>query len=174
MKPWLLNILACPIDKHHPLEAIFFRWETPDAELTKTTAEAGKPTNELQEKYRVLQKQLGDGTISPPSLLAITDLSGNESTGDLLKKALKILKSKAEKPKDLDSLYRYLSTLEVAEGLLRCPKCGRWYPVGCSVESIPELMPDELRERETELEWLSKWRSLAPPSVVRDGKPFSL
>jgi uncharacterized protein YbaR (Trm112 family) len=174
LKPWLLNILACPIDKHHPLEAIFFRWETPDAELAKTAAEAGKPANDLQEKYRVLQKQLGDGTISPPSLLAITDLSGNESTGDLLKKALKILKGKTGEPKDLDSLYRYLSTLEVAEGLLFCPKCGRWYPVGCSVESTPELMPDELREREKELEWLSKWRSLAPPSVVRDGKPFSL
>ncbi len=174
LKPWLLNILACPIDKHHPLEATFFRWEIPDAEIAKIAAEAGKPAKELEEKYRVLRKQLGDGTISPSSIAAITDLTGNESTEEHLKKTLKILKGKAGKPEELDSLYRYMSILEVAEGLLRCPECGRWYPVGCSVESIPELMPDELREREKELEWLAKWRSLVPPVVLSDGKPFSL
>jgi uncharacterized protein YbaR (Trm112 family) len=29
MKPWLLDILACPIDKHFPLQLFIFAYETP-------------------------------------------------------------------------------------------------------------------------------------------------
>ncbi len=173
MKPWLLNILACPIDKHHPLEAYFFKWETTEDDVKKLVAEAGHPTKELEEKYLVLKKQLGDGTISPPSIDAVVDKTGNENTATMLEATRKLLKEKTASPYDLDRLYKYLNGLELSEGLLRCPECGRWYPIGNNVESIPELMPDELREREKELAWLEKWRSLTPASVLEDGKPFS-
>ena len=73
---------------------------------------------------------------------------------------------------EIDILYRYLNLVEVEEGLLRCPKCSRWYPIGNSVETIPELMPDDLREEEKELTWLRKWIDLVPISVKTDGKPF--
>ena len=29
MKPWLFDILACPIDKHYPLRLYIFKYETP-------------------------------------------------------------------------------------------------------------------------------------------------
>ncbi len=174
MKPWLLNILACPIDKHHPLEAYFFRWETPEAEIAKAAAEAGKPSKELEEKYRVLRKQLGDGTISPPSISIIVDKTGSKAAEELRGKVVKLLTGKPEGKEELDTIYRYLNMLELGEGLLYCPECGRWYPIGSAVESIPELMPDELREREKDTEWLGKWRSLAPEGAVKRGKPFSL
>jgi len=173
LKPWLLNILACPIDKHHPLEAYFFRWETTESDIKKLAAESGHPAKELEEKYKVLRKQLSDGTISPPSIDAVVDETGNKETAALLKTTQQVLKGKVESQADLDRLHRYLSSLELAEGLLRCPECGRWYPIGNNVESIPELMPDELREKEKELTWLEKWRSLAPIAVLSGGKPFS-
>ena len=31
---------------------------------------------------------------------------------------------------------------EIAEGMIVCPKCLRWYPIK---DEIPELLPDELR-----------------------------
>jgi len=172
MKPWLLNILACPIDKHHPLEAYFFSWETPEKDVKDIVADAGKPKKELEEKYRVLRKQLSDGTISPPSVVAIKDLTGSKSTTSLQVKVTKLLQSKPESKEDLDMLYSYLNILEVREGLLVCSECGRWYPIGRSVETIPELMPDELREAEKELEWLGKWKGVVPKKVLDEGKPF--
>jgi uncharacterized protein YbaR (Trm112 family) len=174
LKPWLLNILACPIDKYHPLEAYFFRWETPEAEIAKVVTEAGKPSAELEEKYRVLRKQLGDGTISPPSISAIADKTGSKVTEELLGKTVKLLAGKPGRKEELDTIYRYLNMLELSEGLLFCPECRRWYPIGSAVESIPELMPDELREKEKDTEWLGKWRNLAPEKAVKRGQPFSL
>jgi hypothetical protein len=35
-------------------------------------------------------------------------------------------------------------------------------------------MPDELREKEKDTEWLGKWRNLAPEKAVKRGQPFSL
>jgi uncharacterized protein YbaR (Trm112 family) len=172
LKPWLLNILACPIDKHHPLEAYFFSWETPEKDIKDIAVDAGKPKNELEEKYKILRKQLSDGTISPPSIDAIKDLTGSKATVSLQAKATKLLHGKPESKEDLDTLYSYLNNLDLREGLLVCPECGRWYPIGRSVETIPELMPDELREREKELEWVEKWKGIVPKKVLDEGKPF--
>jgi uncharacterized protein YbaR (Trm112 family) len=174
MKPWLLNILACPIDKHHPLEAYIFSWETPEKETNDIVADSGKPKKELEEKYTILRKQLSDGTISPPSIEAIKDLTGFNKIITLQTKVTTLLSAKLESKEDLDTLYSYLNILEVREGLLVCPECSRWYPIGRSVESIPELMPDELREPEKELEWLGKWKGVVPSKVLETGKPFKL
>ena len=35
MKPWLFDILACPIDKHYPLELYIFSFETKPDEFQK-------------------------------------------------------------------------------------------------------------------------------------------
>ena len=51
MKPWLLNILACPIEKHHPLEAYFYKWETSEEELEKINSEAGKSDQSFLKQY---------------------------------------------------------------------------------------------------------------------------
>ena len=76
LKPWLLNILACPIDKHHPLEAYFFKWETKEEELEKITQEAGKPNQFFKKQYNHLVKKIEDGTINPSSLYNINDHTG--------------------------------------------------------------------------------------------------
>ena len=186
MKPWLLNILACPIDKHHPLEAYLFSWETSEEEIEKITTEAGVPSKFFKKNYAHLAKQLVEGTISPDSIRKIVDKSESEYSKRLLAVAvdaafrLEQVFDKCEEdllkefPEDIDALYRFLNLVELDSGLLVCPECGRWYPVGSAVETIPEMLPDDLREKDRDLEWMERWRGLVPSHVVEEGKPFNL
>lgn len=186
MKPWLLNILACPIDKHHPLEVQFFKWETPVDEMKKIVSEAGVLSTYLKKNYEHLAKQLVDGTISPAAIKMIEDVSGSVDGSRLLAIAVdaisrlematnmceeELLK---EYPEDIDALYRFLNLVEVDAGILVCPKCERWYPIGSAVETIPEMLPDDLREKERDLEWLKKWKELVLTKVLENGKPYTL
>ena len=185
MKPWLLNILACPIDKHHPLEAYFYSWETPEEDIKKNVEEAGLPNDKYEKNYKQISKQLIDGTINPSSIKIITDASDSISSKGLLAIAvdaitrLEMCTDKSEEKlldefnQDIDALYRYLNLLEVSEGLLVCPQCNRWYPIGSAVDTIPEMLPDELRERERDLEWMKKWSHVIPDKVLEEGNPYS-
>ena len=186
MKPWLLNILACPIDKHHPLQARFFSWETGEDEMRKIASEAGLPNAHFKKNYQHIAKQLLDGTISPQAMRNATDDSGSVNSQALLAVALDAL-ARLEKLteaceedflrdflEDIDALYRFCNLIEVKEGLLVCPECGRWYPIGSAVETIPEMLPDDLRERERDIEWLTKWKEKIPKVVLEQGRPFTL
>jgi uncharacterized protein YbaR (Trm112 family) len=59
----------------------------------------------------------------------------------------------------------------VNEGILFCTKCGRYYPI---IEEIPVMLPDELRKRQTDLEFLKKWQSKIPEKVIKQGNPWHL
>ena len=183
MKPWLLNILACPIDKHHPLEAYFFRWETSEEEIGKLGSGGSRPKEDLDKRRRQLAKQLTDGTISPPAMAEIVDKTGVKDAADMLtvaKERIALLQDKTQEElleghtDDLDAIHGYLNMMEVDAGLLACPECGRWYPIGSAVETIPEMLPDGLRDRERDLQWLQEWRQHAPEHVTKNGKPYSL
>jgi len=186
MKPWLLNILACPIDKHHPLEAYFFRWETPEEKIKEIAADAGLPSPDIKLRHEQLAKQLIDGTVSPAAMKNIVDKSGSTSALGLLAVTIDTLHRIEKIPdkceedllkdndQDLDALDRFFNRIELDAGLLVCPECGRWYPIGSAVETIPEMLPDDLREEERDLDWLEKWRELIPPQVLESGRPFNL
>ncbi len=60
---------------------------------------------------------------------------------------------------------------EIVEGLITCPKCLRWYPIR---EEIPEMLPDELRDKKDELPFLEKWKSRIPKKILTEGRPFNL
>jgi uncharacterized protein len=60
---------------------------------------------------------------------------------------------------------------EIAEGLLVCTECNRWYPIS---DEIPQMLPDDLREAKDDLAWLQKWKEQVPKSVIHGGKPFHL
>jgi uncharacterized protein YbaR (Trm112 family) len=77
-------------------------------------------------------------------------------------------------PEWIDVLYRYLNLIEVEEGLLHCNKCGRWYPIGSAVKTIPELLPDDLRDQERDRAWLQKSKGKIPQKILDEGKPFNL
>ncbi len=89
-KSVMMDILACPIDKHHPLEL-----------------------HVVSEK--------GDGTVS--------------------------------------------------EGALYCDKCSRFYPI---MEEIPIMLPDDLRDKEQETEFLGRHAGSLPEKITARANPWHL
>jgi uncharacterized protein YbaR (Trm112 family) len=181
MKPWLLNLLACPIDKHHPLDAYFFKWKTTSDNI-KQALSGNEPLDE--EELVILAKQVVDGVISQRAVESIVDSSGDKYTEAYLKpvrqavKGLVALRSSGldtvRKADSLKVFTRYMTFLEVNTGLLVCPECGRWYPIGSSIDSVPEMLPDDLREAEKDTAWLNEWKEQIPESVLESGKPYNL
>ena len=60
---------------------------------------------------------------------------------------------------------------EIVSGLLECSNCKRWYPI---IDEIPHMLPDDLRDKKEDLEFLKKWREKVPSSVLEDGKPYTV
>jgi uncharacterized protein len=60
---------------------------------------------------------------------------------------------------------------EIVSGMLVCPKCLHWYPIR---EKIPEMFPDKLRDKESEMAFLRKWKSSVPREFLKAGKQFNL
>ena len=76
MKPWLLNLLACPIDKHHPLQAYFFKWASTPEDIEEQLAAVGNTPNAIKDELKILAKQVVDGVISQAAVESIHDQSG--------------------------------------------------------------------------------------------------
>jgi uncharacterized protein YbaR (Trm112 family) len=60
---------------------------------------------------------------------------------------------------------------KVVDGLMVCGECGRYYPIS---GEIANMLPDGLRSRKEDLEFLRRWREKVPPEVARKGKPWNL
>ena len=60
---------------------------------------------------------------------------------------------------------------EIDEGILLCSKCGRWYPI---LETIPHMLPDDLRDEKEDIDFLVKWKKSIPEAVLKEGKPFNM
>ena len=60
---------------------------------------------------------------------------------------------------------------DVVEGALFCIECSRFYPI---IEEIPIMLPDELRKKEDDLEFLRKNSKSLPEKIVKNGKPWHL
>ena len=60
---------------------------------------------------------------------------------------------------------------EIEEGILICSSCGRWYPI---IETIPHMLPDDLRQPREDTEFLEKWKGKVPESILKEGKPVNL
>jgi uncharacterized protein len=101
MKKSMLDILACPIDKHYPLELF-----------------------EINIKK---------------------DKDNNNDRND--------------------------SNIIITEGVLFCTKCSRFYPI---IDEIPIMLPDELREKQTDIDFLQQWNDKIPEKVIKHGNPWHL
>ena len=182
MKPWLLNLLACPINKHHPLEAYFFKWTNTPEEIDAQLSALETKTTDFKSELKLLAKQVIDGVISQSAVESIHDKSGVDAAVELhglVVEAVERVVSRKESginevvdSGDLTALHRYMNLLDVEVGLLLCTECGRWYPIGSSVKSVPEMLPDDLRDEETDLAWLREWKEKIPEDILRSGKPF--
>ncbi len=59
----------------------------------------------------------------------------------------------------------------VSEGALFCPKCSRFYPI---IEEIPIMLPDELRDKKLEIEFLKNHKDRLPEKISKSGLPWHL
>ncbi|MCJ7817303.1 MAG: Trm112 family protein [Candidatus Thorarchaeota archaeon] len=64
---------------------------------------------------------------------------------------------------------------EIDEALIRCKKCGRWYPV---IDGIACMLPDDLRmdgkQHIEETAFLERWNEKVPTDILKNGIPFGL
>ncbi len=61
--------------------------------------------------------------------------------------------------------------IEVIEGILYCPNCLHWYPIK---NGIVIMLPDDKRRKESDLEFLRKYKDKVPREILEEGKPYSL
>ena len=59
----------------------------------------------------------------------------------------------------------------VEEGLLLCRTCLRFYPI---TEEIPIILPDELRDKKKDTEFLQRWNESIPRDLLKNLKPWTL
>ncbi len=207
MKPWLFDILACPIDKDFPLQLYIFSFETKPIDF-RTFIEIYQNRNmdllkkeELIEVYYENEKIfMKDNVIIERAelkdyinlvMLSIKELDNvfDRTANILSENCFKILKSTiklkilefSEKmnPNQLDDILPELYFLnkikvetEIESGLLFCKKCNRWYPI---IETIPQMLPDEYRNKEKEIEFLKINKNLLDEEFLnQDLKPFNL
>jgi len=207
MKPWLFDILACPIDKYFPLQLYIFSFETKPIDFRTFIEIYQKRNTDLlkkEELIEVYQKDekifMKDNVIIESAelkdyinlvILSIKELDNifDRTANILSKKCFKILKSTiklkilefSEKmnPNQLDDILPELYFLnkikvetEIESGLLYCNKCNRWYPI---IETIPQMLPDEYRNKEKEIEFLKINKNLLDEEFLnQDLKPFNL
>jgi len=209
MKLWLLEILACPIDKSFPLELTIFKWnnegkiddkinhlvesyknkqvlppktETPlhleirdDNILYINDFLILKPTpiniylqelniklveldlvHDLSQWKGEIAIQICKETIKENLIQAwrkINELSKENYTKEDSDEILKIYETIIP---DLEFLNLFKYNLEIDEAVIKCPKCNRWFPV---FETIPQMLPDEVRNSESDQKFKEKWKS---------------
>ena len=227
MKPWLLEILACPIDKHYPLEVDILKIEDESTSIEHYGIEDAmkrdlqafflQPGNEIDENGDSLNDIINveeiDGNIfaydtlvrkpapltdylekikeSIDELIPITNHTG-EQVGkmltenkdlrdqvDSLREKTINLDGKKDEIKNLFSaitgnllrLNWFKQHVEIESGIMFCSKCNRWYPIK---ETIPQMLPDELRKKNEDLVFLKEWEELVDDKITRNGEPFHL
>ena len=67
-------------------------------------------------------------------------------------------------------LHIFKESEEIEEGIMTCD-CDRWYPI---IDTIPHMLPDDLREEEEDKAFLEDWKEKTPKKVLDEGKPFKL
>jgi len=59
----------------------------------------------------------------------------------------------------------------IVDGVLICDSCQRFYPI---IDEIPVMLPDDLRSRKEDSEFLEKWKDKMPKETLESGKPVNL
>jgi uncharacterized protein len=59
----------------------------------------------------------------------------------------------------------------ITDGILFCNKCYRFYPI---IDEIPVLLPDELREKQKDIDFLHKWHNKIPSKVINEANPWHI
>jgi len=207
MKPWLFDILACPIDKFFPLKLFIFSFETKTEkfqafidiyEKRDLTFIKEQKVIEVSEENELifikdniiiekapLKSYLGLIISSINELDNISDRSNNTLSMKCFNIIKKEIKQKIVEFLDkydvnnLENIFPELYFLnkvkvetEIESGLLFCNECNRWYPI---IDTIPQMLPDQFRDRKKEIEFLKINKNLLDEEFFNQNlKPFNL
>jgi uncharacterized protein YbaR (Trm112 family) len=171
----LLEILACPIDKEHPLKLFIFSFDTPEDQIEQILSSVGdskvinlsRKDRELFLKDKIITKltPLEDYLNQIQSKIDLLEQVVNYSTNMASNKYIKKIKSDVQKRiaefssthqisqiekilPDLFLLNKFLLEIKINTGVLLCQKCNRWYPI---FDAIPQLLPDGQRNVKEEI-----------------------
>ena len=73
--------------------------------------------------------------------------------------------------KDYDNNNNNNTNIVIIEGVLFCTKCYRFYPI---IDEIPVMLPDELRDKQKDIDFLRQWSDKIPEKVIKHGSPWHL
>ncbi|MGI0050359.1 MAG: Trm112 family protein [Nitrososphaeraceae archaeon] len=131
MKKYMLDILACPIDKYYPLELI----ELTIKNIEKDNLKDNEHSTNNEENNNSIKIQNNSG------LNHKNEIHDNEQV------------------------------TVVIDGILLCKKCSRFYPI---IDEIPIMLPDELRDKQKDLQFLKKWENYIPELILKNSNPWHL
>lgn len=87
------------------------------------------------------------------------------------KKLMEILACPIDKSPTLEIIELATKGEDISEGVIFCPQCSRYYPI---IDEIPIMLPDELRDKNQDIEFLTKYKSALPDKIVTKGSPWHL
>ncbi|MHA1749029.1 MAG: Trm112 family protein [Promethearchaeota archaeon] len=208
MKPWLFDILACPIDKHFPLKLYIFSYETTENEFNEFLDVYENRNLETIKKEELIDFSKHDDNLFIKDGISIKKMPFSEylnlikasikELGNLIDKTeielvikcheilttqvMEKLSNLSEESLSLNEIEEVLPELyllnkfkldtEIDSGLLFCEECLRWFPI---IESIPQMLPDEYRNEENDLQFLKKHKNLFDPEFFKQNlHPYNL
>ncbi|MHA1291164.1 MAG: Trm112 family protein [Promethearchaeota archaeon] len=208
MKPWLFDILACPIDKYYPLKLYIFTYETNPNEFQEIIDIYKKRDIKAIKKENIIElfhKEGGNIIIKDNIVFQKTPIENylkqivssieemnniiDKTSHKLSKICLEIIITKIlTKIKEFLNLKDYTqienllpelyfvnkikSETEIESGLLFCEKCLRWFPI---VETIPQMLPDEYRDEQKDVQFLENNKNLLDDEFFNQNiKPFNI
>ncbi len=59
----------------------------------------------------------------------------------------------------------------IIDGALFCNKCSRFYPI---IDEIPIMLPDDLRNKNNDMQFLQQWKEKLPSKIINNAKPWHL
>ena len=207
MKPWLFDILACPMDKHFPLKLYIFSYETELVDFKSFLSKYEQRDLEFIKNEKIIEIIQDEGAyfikdnvvIEKKSIemylklivSSINELDNiiDKSSLDISKKCFEIALteirdkliefSKNININQIDSILPEIYLInklkidtEIESGLLFCEKCNRWFPI---IETIPQMLPDEYRDKEKETQFLKTNKDLLDKEFFnQELKPFNI
>ena len=87
------------------------------------------------------------------------------------RKMLEILACPIDKFHPLELFENKLDDEKIVEGALYCQKCSRFFPI---IDEIPIMLPDELRDKKQEIEFLKRNIKELPDNILKQASPWHL
>ena len=87
------------------------------------------------------------------------------------KKMLDILACPIDKHSPLEMFEINSNDDLIIEGALYCSDCSRFYPI---IDEIPIMLPDELRDKKQDIEFLKKNQEKLPEKIIKQAIPWHL